>query len=183
MNIIIKKAVRGKLSTLCVLVLLCSSSASVFAEEAEPQAKDQLCDSQCVNLKAQKAAVAAVMKQYKDAIQNLNIDNTFALFSDNSQVFEQGGVEGSYRHYVEHHLGPELGHFKSFGFTDYAIDVVLAGDYAFTTETYHYKIVLQPDDEGNSREIVKKGLATSILQKAESGWKIFKTHSSSRKPK
>lgn len=123
------------------------------------------------------------MRQYKDAIQNLDIDNTFALFTDNSEVFEQGGVEGSYRHYVEHHLGPELGHFKSFDFSGYAIDVVLAGDYAFTTETYHYKIVLQPDDEGNSREIVKKGLATSILQKTESGWKIFKTHSSSRKAK
>ena len=176
------KAVRNKLSAWCVVALLCSS-ASILAGEAKSQVQDQLCDSECVSVKAQKAAVAAVMKQYKDAIQNLNIDNTFTLFTDNSQVFEQGGVEGSYRHYVEHHLGPELGHFKSFDFTDYAIEIVLAGDYAFTTETYHYKIVLQPDDQGNSREIVKKGLATSILHKSDAGWKIFKTHSSSRQPK
>lgn len=125
-------------------------------------------------------AVAAVMTQYKDAIQRLTVDGTFELFTEDSAVFEQGGVEGSYTHYVEHHLGPELGHFESFTFSDYDIEVDVQGDLAFTTETYRYQITLKPDDKGMTREILKKGVATSVLKKTNSGWKIYKTHSSSR---
>ena len=105
------------------------------------------------------------------------------MFAKDSEVYESGGVEGSYTHYIEHHLGPELGHFKSFVFSDYEIDVQVDAPYAFTTETYIYTIVLIPDDKGNSRTIKKKGVATSILKKVEGKWKIIKTHSSSRNKK
>ncbi|WP_243396989.1 nuclear transport factor 2 family protein [Flagellimonas pacifica] len=123
------------------------------------------------------------MKSYKDALENKTTAGTFALFSEDSQVFEQGGVEGSYAHYIEHHLGPELGHFKSFDFSEYKIDVVVDLPYAFTTETYIYTIVLRPDEKGESRTIRKKGVATSILRKTDGDWKIIKTHSSSRNKK
>ena len=128
----------------------------------------------------EKQAVLKVMKTYKDALQNLTTEGTFDLFTEDSEVFESGGVEGTYAHYIEHHLGPELGHFKSFTFSDYEIDVQLDAPYAFTTETYIYTIVLNPDDKGNSRTIKKKGVATSILKKIDGKWKIIKTHSSSR---
>lgn len=130
-----------------------------------------------------KQDVIEVMKSYKDALQNLTTDGTFNLFAKDSEVFESGGVEGSYTHYIEHHLGPELGHFKSFTFSDYEIDVKVDVPYAFTTETYIYTIVLNPDDKGNSRTIKKKGVATSILKKMDGEWKIIKTHSSSRNKK
>ena len=64
-----------------------------------------------------KEAVLKVMKSYKDALQNLTTEGTFELFAKDSEVYESGGVEGSYTHYIEHHLGPELGHFKSFVFS------------------------------------------------------------------
>jgi len=128
-------------------------------------------------------AVVSVMKTYKDALQNLTTEGTFELFIEDSKVFESGGVEGTYSHYIEHHLGPELGHFKSFTFSDYEIDVQVDAPYAFTTETYIYTIVLNPDDKGNSRTIKKKGVATSILKKIDGKWKIIKTHSSSRNTK
>ncbi len=128
-------------------------------------------------------AVTSVMKTYKDALQNLTTEGTFELFIEDSKVFESGGVEGTYSHYIEHHLGPELGHFKSFTFSDYEIDVQVDAPYAFTTETYIYTIVLNPDDKGNSRTIKKKGVATSILKKIDDKWKIIKTHSSSRNTK
>ncbi|MCP4054221.1 MAG: nuclear transport factor 2 family protein [Mesoflavibacter sp.] len=128
-------------------------------------------------------AVVSVMKTYKDALQNLTTEGTFELFTKDSKVFESGGVEGTYSHYIEHHLGPELGHFKSFTFSDYEIDVQVDAPYAFTTETYIYTIVLNPDDKGNSRTIKKKGVATSILKKIDGKWKIIKTHSSSRNTK
>ncbi|CAL66225.1 hypothetical protein GFO_1251 [Christiangramia forsetii KT0803] len=39
-------------------------------------------------------------------------------------------------------MGPELGHFKKFEFSDYEIDVQVDTSYAFATETYIYNIVL-----------------------------------------
>ncbi|WP_370641903.1 MULTISPECIES: nuclear transport factor 2 family protein [unclassified Tenacibaculum] len=128
-------------------------------------------------------AVISVMKVYKDALQNLTTEGTFELFTKDSKIYESGGVEGTYSHYIEHHLGPELGHFKSFTFSDYEIDVKVDVPYAFTTETYIYTIVLNPDDKGISRTIKKKGVATSILKKMDDEWKIIKTHSSSRNKK
>lgn len=139
--------------------------------------------SQDVNVETEKKAVLTVMKSYKDALQNLTTQGTFELFSEDSKVFESGGVEGSYAHYIEHHLGPELGHFKSFTFSDYEIDVEVDAPYAFTTETYIYTIVLNPNEKGETRTISKKGVATSILKKNEGKWKIIKTHSSSRNKK
>ncbi|APU70135.1 MULTISPECIES: nuclear transport factor 2 family protein [Christiangramia] len=131
----------------------------------------------------EKEAVINVMKTYKDALQNLSTEGTFDLFTEESEVFESGGVEGTYAHYIEHHLGPELGHFEKFEFSDYEIDAKLDVPYAFTTETYVYTIVIKPDDKGNSRTIKKKGVATSILKKIDSQWKITKMHSSSRNVK
>jgi len=131
----------------------------------------------------EKQAVLKVMKTYKDALQNLTTEGTFELFTNDSEVFESGGVEGSYAHYIEHHFGPELGHFKKFEFSDYEIDAEVDLPYAFTTETYVYTIVLNPDDNGNTRTIKKKGVATSILKKIDDKWQIVKTHSSSRNVK
>jgi len=128
-------------------------------------------------------AVLSVMKTYKDALQNLTTEGTFELFTKDSKVFESGGVEGTYANYIEHHLGPELGHFKKFEFSDYEIDAEVDLPYAFTTETYIYTIVLNPDKKGESRTIRKKGVATSILKKMDGKWKIIKTHSSSRNTK
>lgn len=131
----------------------------------------------------EKQAVLKVMKTYKDALQNLTTEGTFDLFTEDSEVFESGGVEGTYAHYIEHHLGPELGHFKKFEFSDYEIDAEVDLPYAFTTETYVYTIVLNPDDKANTRTIKKKGVATSILKKIDEKWQIVKTHSSSRNVK
>lgn len=156
-----------KLST--ILTLLIFATAQIY--------------SQNVNTGTEKEAVLEVMKSYKDALQNLTTEGTFELFSEDSEVFESGGVEGSYANYIEHHLGPELGHFKKFEFSDYEIDVEVDAPYAFTTETYIYTIILKPDDKSDSRTIKKKGVATSILKKMDGEWKIIKTHSSSRNTK
>ena len=135
------------------------------------------------NANTEEDAVLTVMKSYKDALQNLTTDGTFELFTEDSEVYESGGVEGTYAHYIEHHLGPELGHFEKFEFSDYEIDAEVDLPYAFTTETYVYTIVLNPDDKGNSRTIKKKGVATSILKMIDGKWQIIKTHSSSRNVK
>ncbi len=156
-----------KLTT--ILMLFMFASGQLFSQNADSG--------------TEKEAVLKVMKSYKDALQNLTTEGTFELFAKDSEVFESGGIEGTYANYIEHHLGPELGHFKKFEFSDYEIDAEVDLPYAFTTETYIYTIVLNPDEKGESRTIKKKGVATSILKKMEGKWKIIKTHSSSRNAK
>lgn len=126
-----------------------------------------------------KEQVKEVFKKYHDAIEALDATGTEILFAENSAVFEYGGVEGTYRNYLDHHLGPELKEFRSFTFNDYKIDVLVELPFAFSTETYVYKIVLADD----GREIEQKGVATSILKKTDGNWKIIQTHTSARRLK
>uniref|UniRef100_UPI004048B4F3 YybH family protein n=1 Tax=Mariniflexile sp. TaxID=1979402 RepID=UPI004048B4F3 len=158
-----------KLKTMALATILFATFNVTKAQETKTQTDTE--------------AVIAVMKTYKDAIQNLTTEGTANLFAEDSEIFESGGVEGTYAHYTEHHLGPELGEFKSFTFSDYEIDAKVDSPYAFTTETYIYTIVLNPNEKGETRTIRKKGVATSILKKMDGKWKIIKTHTSSRNTK
>ena len=124
-------------------------------------------------------AVKAVLKKYATSIEKLDTTGITNLFVKNASVYEGGSIEGTIVNYLEHHLGPELKEFKSFNFSDYNIAVTVTGDYAFTTETYIYTIVLAKDN----KEFKSKGVATSILKKMKEGWKIVSTHSSFRKVK
>lgn len=156
-----KKTISNKIIKVFILTLFSSMLiSSGYAQSDEEQVKEML-------------------KKYHDAIEALDATGTGLLFAENSSVFESGGVEGTYSHYLEHHLGPELKVFKSFAFNDYKVDVHVDLPYAFTTETYMYKIVLAEDD----REIEQKGVATSILKKIDGTWKIIKLHSSARRVK
>lgn len=125
-----------------------------------------------------EAAVAAVLATYRDALTARNLDGTPEIFAPDSQVVEQGKVEGSYADYVEHHIGPELGHITNFVFNDYEVTVSVEGDIALATETYVYRLDL---DDG--RTIERQGVATSALRRTESGWRIVRYHSSSRAPR
>jgi ketosteroid isomerase-like protein len=159
-------------------VYSCKQETEDSKSEASP-VKEEIVK---VDLNKEKEAVIAHMKKYKDALQNLSVDGTMELFSEDSQVFESGGTEGTYANYIEHHIGPELSHFNSFTFSDYTIDVQVDLPYAFTTETYVYTIDLKENKEKNRKAqvISKKGVATSVLKKSNDSWKILKTHSSSR---
>jgi ketosteroid isomerase-like protein len=126
-----------------------------------------------------KEAVKAVLNNYKKAIEKLDTTGVVNLFIKDSKVFEQAKDEGTIGHYMEHHLGTELKEFKSFTFSDYKVDVTMAGEYAFSTETYIYTIILAKD----GKEIKSQGVATSVLRKTKDGWKIVQTHSSFRKAK
>lgn len=122
------------------------------------------------------AAVRQVLSTYKAGLEALDVSGLTGLFTADSEIFESGGVEGSFARYLEHHIGPELDEFKAFSFRDYAVNVRIEGDYAFATETYIYRIVLKED----GRVIEKRGLATSVLKRTPDGWKIRLNHSSSR---
>lgn len=123
------------------------------------------------------AMVIKTMDSYKEAIERLDTTGTNRLFMPKSVVVESGSIEGTFQRYLDHHLGPELGEFKSFKFSDYKADVTLDLPYAFVTESYKYTIVVKKDNS----VAVRRGVATSILKKEKGVWKIVQTHSSSRK--
>lgn len=127
----------------------------------------------------EEESVKTVLRAYKSALENLNVEGTESLFTAQSEILETGKVEGSYQDYIAHHIGPELGHFKSFTYNDYEVNVIVDGDYAFSTETYNYVIVLKEGD----KTIERQGAATSVLHKEDGQWKIMKAHNSSRAPK
>ena len=122
-------------------------------------------------------AAKAVLKEYNSAVEKLDVTGTEKLFTGDSKIYESGGSEGNYTHYLEHHLTPELKEFKSFMFNDYKVEVIVDGNYAFATETYNYVIMLVKDNT----EVNRKGVATSVLKKINGQWKIMISHNSSRK--
>lgn len=127
---------------------------------------------------ADTRAVTAVLARYKGAIEKLDARGTEHLFAADSQVFESGGAEGTYANYLQHHLAPELGEFRSFAFSDYKIDVRFVGGVALATETYRYRITPKAGDP-----VERLGVATSVLSKTGDEWRILSMHSSARRPK
>lgn len=124
-------------------------------------------------------AVEAVLRQYKDALERLDLNGVDALFATPNTVVESGKVEGQYSDYLLNHIGPELDHFKSFRFSDYAVDTHIEGNIALATETYRYTIVLKDKPE----PIEHQAVATSALKKINGRWQILSMHSSSRAPR
>lgn len=125
------------------------------------------------------SAVKAVLSNYKRSLEALDLADVEALFASDNEVIESGKVEGSYADYRDHHIGPELGHFKSFTFSDYTVRVRFEGPVALATETYRYTIVLKDKPD----PIVRQGVATSVLIRDGGAWKIRSMHNSSRVPK
>ncbi|MBC6609183.1 nuclear transport factor 2 family protein [Hymenobacter sp. BT188] len=153
---------------------------------AAPTAQAQTTPAAAPGSAADEAAVKATLTKYQQAVQKLDTTGTHRLFTANSQVFESGGVEGTYQHYAAHHLAPELKEFKAFTFSDYQAAVQVDGPYAFATETYTYTINLKPDPKEKEAKapIVRRGVATSVLRKNAAGqWQIMTTHSSARTPR
>ncbi len=166
-----------------IFVINMLAAAWLFAACTQQQDKEETVVQEAteapqpvVDIAAEEAAVKKVLWAYKSALERLDVSGTDSLFASDSEIIETGKVEGTYADYLDHHIGPELGHFKSFTFENYQVRVQVAGEYAFTTETYNYVIVLQQDE----RVIERQGVATSVLHKQNGSWKILKAHNSSR---
>lgn len=120
----------------------------------------------------------AALIAYRRALTERDADAMTALFADESRVFENGKAEGSFTHYMEHHLGPELGEITSFTFREPTVEIIRMGHMAYGRETYTYRIEL-----ADGRVIEREGVATSVLVHDAEGWKIVQYHSSSRSPR
>lgn len=171
-----------KLKKFVLPILMCMAILSSCKNNEQAQVA-HIEKEEKIDTTEETQAVKEVMKAYKDALQNLTTEGAYELFTNDALVFEQGKVEGTYTEYIDHHLGPELNHFKSFTFSDYEIAVNVNLPYAYTTESYLYTIVLKGDEAKGTEErtIESKGVATSILKNIEGEWKIVHSHTSFKK--
>ena len=163
---------------LLALLAVPALAAPVLAQTSTPVAATTSAVS------VDEAAVRAVLKQYQQAVQKLDTTGTTRLFVANSVVLESGSKEGTYAHYRDHHLGPELKEFSSFTYSDYKADVTVDGPYAFATESYTYTIGLKraPKDTAVPAPIKRRGVATSVLRQNAAGqWQFVSNHNSARK--
>lgn len=127
---------------------------------------------------ADVAAVTAVLGQYRSAIERLDASGTEQLFAADSQIFENGGVEGSYANYLSHHLGPELRAFRSFRFSNVNVEIRFEGPVALATESYEFRI-----EPAQGAPVDRRGVTTSVLRKDGNAWRIVSQHGSSRAPR
>ena len=138
--------------------------AAVLASSAQAQTPDE-------------QQVRRVVTAYKDAITRMDVSQTPALFWPDSEIYENGGVEGTFAYYLVHHLGPEFADLAGFEFRNHAMTVEVDGNTAFASETYTYHITFK---DGTRAPIERRGVATSVLRKRGDEWRIDIYHSSAR---
>lgn len=148
-----------------ILFALVALGAPVQAAEMQDRAADE-------------AAVRAVLGQYRAAVERLDAAGTERLFAPDSQIFENGGVEGTYANYLAHHLGPELRAFRSFRFSEVNVEVRFEGPVALATESYSFRI-----EPAQGAPVERRGVTTSVLRRTDAGWRIVSSHNSSRAPR
>ena len=160
------------------ILLALAPASALAAQSSDAQIDSKTSATEAEPQNSTRSSPENVLTAYRDAIQRLDASKMKPLFSEESQIFENGKAEGTFLHYLEHHLGPELGHVKSFTFTEPTVSLTQVDNTAFATETYGYVIVLHDD-----RKIERTGIATSVLVREGDNWKILRYHSSSRAPK
>lgn len=146
------------------------------AHEPAPQAAQ----SASAARSAPQTEVLAVLQGYRASLSALDAPAAARFFWPDSQVFEQGGVEGDFARYLEHHLGPEMLVFSAFEMIDPVVRVVVAGDTAYATETYRFRIAFK---DAARAPVERQGVATSVLERRNGEWRILSYHSSSRAPR
>ena len=153
-------------------MLLTAAAVAAVLSGGSAQAQPTDCSDQ-------RTAISRVLADYRGSIERLDARGTERLFVTDSAIFENGGVEGNYANYLAHHLGPELGHFRSFRFSDHRLDLWCEGAaLAVATETYNYRI-----ERTEGEPIERRGVTTSVLRRSAEGWRIVNMHGSSRAPR
>lgn len=119
-----------------------------------------------------------VASDYLDTMDTADLKRAESLFAKESSIFEAGGVEGTWQHYREHHIGPELAEFSSFKTTKGKPEEELSADgsMAMVAWPVEYRIVLK-----DGKAVESKGTVTFVLVREGGAYKIRHMHWSSRR--
>ena len=128
----------------------------------------------------QATSPTEVASAYLDAMDIADLNRAESLFAKESSIFEAGGVEGTWQHYREHHIGPELAEFSSFKTTKGKPEeeVSADGSMAMVAWPIEYRIVLK-----DGKTVESNGTVTFVLVREDGSYKIRHMHWSSRKKK
>lgn len=121
-----------------------------------------------------------VASAYLETMDTGDLEMAESLFARKSSIFEAGGEEGTWQHYREHHIGPELAEFSSFKTTRGKPEEEISADgsMAFVAWPIEYRIVQKDGKSGDS-----KGTVTFVLVREGDAYRIRHMHWSSRKKK
>lgn len=119
-----------------------------------------------------------VVRRYLDANAAGDLDTAAQLVADESVVFESGGDEGSWAHYREHHLGPEVAMFADFDLRPAQPRVSLSADRTLASVTLPIEYDVELKD---GREIESTGTVTFVLRHDNAQYLIEHIHWSSRR--
>ena len=129
-------------------------------------------------LKQPSKTPVQVASAYLDAMESGDLDAAEALFASQSSVFESGREEGTWQHYREHHIGPELAEFESFTITRGESEGHMSqdGSMAFVARPIEYRIQLH-----DGRTIESKGVVSFVMELEGTEYRIRHLHWSSRR--
>ena len=122
--------------------------------------------------------MVSARRVFETVLYASDLDAAERLFAGESSVFESGSVEGTWQHYREHHLGPEIDAISSFSIIKKDSEVLTSvdGSLAVVVWPIEYTIVL--NDE---RTIRSNGTVTFVLARKEGHYRIRHLHWSSRR--
>ncbi len=120
-------------------------------------------------------AIKAVLQQYRIVLEKNGFKEAGGLFTADAMFYESDITTSDFLTYLNH-LFPDFKGSKSIRFDGYSVAVEVAGNHAFTVETYSLATITN-----DNIELKKKGVATSVLKKIKGIWKIKMRHTSSGK--
>ncbi len=116
------------------------------------------------------------VKAYDAAFVAKDLAKLATMYTPETIVYEGSGINRGWKNYSETHLGPELKAFENleFGHTN-VVPRLLGADAAYITADYTIKAKM------GDRAIDSGGIATFVLSKDATGWKIRHTSTAARR--
>ena len=116
------------------------------------------------------------LKAYDAAFVAKDLAKLATMYTPETIVYEGSGIDRGWKNYSEKHLGPELKSFENLEFAhSNVVPHVLGPEAAYVTADYMIKAKM------GERLLDSGGLATFILSKDASGWKIRHTTTAARR--
>ena len=119
-----------------------------------------------------------VAAAYFAAIQESDLSAAGALFARDSSIFETGGVEGTWDHYRDHHLGPEIDGIADFEINLKDPEITESDDATLVVLAWPIEYTISLKDQ---RTIRSRGTVTFVLGRQGGAYKIRHLHWSSRR--
>lgn len=121
-----------------------------------------------------------VARAYFLALDAGDTERAGGLFAEDSSIFETGGVEGSWAHYLEHHLAPELQAVQSFATRLGESTAETSRDHSLAWVAWPVEYDIQLTE---GRRIESAGTVTFVMALEDGGYRIRHLHWSSRRRK